>query len=77
MSDKIILIGELENILHSKAFYLVLEERKSSLQNEVNSYIKQQDWFNAYATVAKIGDLYKTREMLQKKLEDLKKKDDE
>lgn len=74
MKDKTGLIGELHCILHSKVYYAILEERKVYLQEEVIKFVLAQDWFNAYATAKKIGDLFKTHEIMGNKLKELEKK---
>jgi len=69
--DKTGIIGELTAITTSKSFYLLIEERKNFLQKEVNKFIRAQDWYNAYATVAKIDDLFKLFELAQQRLKKL------
>ena len=66
-------ISELTSIISSRAYRKVLDERREYLQKEANRFIREQDWYGAYACVLKMDDLHKTLEMLEKKLEDIKK----
>lgn len=72
-NNKAGLIGELTSMLHSHAFYAILEEHKSYLQKEANKFIKAQDLTNAYAAVKSIEDTDKLVRLMQNKLDELKK----
>lgn len=66
-------ISELTSIINSRTYRQVLEERKAYLQNEANTFIRQQKWFEAYGAIMRMDDLLQTLEMLGKKLTDIRK----
>lgn len=68
-------IMEITNVLQSKAFRQVLSDRKNYLQEAANSFVRQQQWTEAFATIAKMDDLNKTVDIMTKRLEDLKKEE--
>jgi len=72
-SSKLQDIGELTSIINSRAYRKVLDERRNWLQNEANSFIRQQKWTEAFGAILRMDDLAKTLEMLQRKLEEIKK----
>ena len=72
-SSRIVDIGELTSIINSRAYRQVLDERREHLQKEANIFIRQQKWMEAFGAILRMDDLAKTLEMLQRKLEDIKK----
>jgi len=68
-------IAELTDILQSKALRQVLSDRKGYLQNEVNKYVRQQEWTEAFGALSKLDDLDKLMDIVTKRAEDLKKED--
>lgn len=68
-------IMEITNVLQSKAFRQVLSDRKHYLQDLANSFVRQQEWTEAFAAIAKMDDLNKTVDIMNKRLEDLKKEE--
>ena len=72
-SEKIREIGELTALLTSRAYMRVIDQRRERLQKEANRCIREQKWIEAFSFVARIDDLGKTLEMIQKELESIKK----
>lgn len=68
-------VAELTSILQSKAFRQVLSDRKGYLQKEVNKYVRQQEWTEAFGALSKLDDLDKLMDILTKRTEDLKKEE--
>jgi hypothetical protein len=66
------IIGELTAILHSKSFYILLEEHKKSLQGEVNRYVKSNDMLNAYGALRAMNDVDRILTLMQAKITELK-----
>jgi len=66
------LIGELSDVVNSRAVRMVLEERKVTLQKEVNACVRKQDWYSAFGAVAKLDDVEKFILMCQNRLDELK-----
>jgi hypothetical protein len=66
-------ISELTSIITSRAYREVLEERRNWLQKEANNFIRQQKWTEAFGAVMRMDDLAKTLEMLQRKLDEIKR----
>jgi hypothetical protein len=69
MSD----IGELQNIVNSSALRRVLNYRKEFHQKEVNRFVREQNLIQAYGSLCKYDDIDKFLEILQKKVNELKK----
>lgn len=66
-------IGELTSLLNSRAFHIVLNEHKISLQKEVNRFVKEQDMINAYASVKLLEDIDKIVLLMNNRLKELQK----
>ena len=66
-------IGELMNILQSRAFYEILDEHKASLQAEVNSFVEKQDLVGAYGALRALRDADRILRLTQQKLDKLNK----
>ena len=66
-------LGELQTILHSRIFYLILDEHKKSIQKEVNTFVKEQKWYEAFGAVKRLEDVDKIVFLMNKKMEELKK----
>lgn len=64
-------IGELTSLLNSRAFHIVLNEHKHSLQKEVNRFVKEQDMINAYASVKLLEDIDKIVLLMNNRLKEL------
>lgn len=66
-------LRELTYISQSKAFRILLDERKEFAQKEVNSKVKEKDLYGAYAALAKLEDTEKLIGLIQKKVNDTQK----
>jgi len=71
--DKAGAIGELTSMLMSGTFHNILAEHKSSLQKEVNAFVKKQDLPNAYAALRTMEDVDRIVRLMQTRLDELKK----
>jgi hypothetical protein len=61
-------IQELRSIVQSTAFRAVLAERREYFQKEVNRFVGDQDWMNAYASLKRFEDTNKLIEILEQKI---------
>lgn len=66
-------LTELVGVSESEAFKELLNSRKAYLQSEVNKFIRQKEWTDAYGTLCKLDDVDKTMDMLKKRIFDIRK----
>ena len=64
---------DLQTIVTSPVIRRILGERKIFLQKKANEYIRTQDWIKAYGFLAQFDDINKFLQILEEKLENLKK----
>jgi len=62
--DKFQALGDLKIIRNSSTFMSFLGERQKFLQKQVNMYIRDQKWTEAYGALAKHDDIDKMIERL-------------
>lgn len=71
--NKFIDLGELKTIATSGAFKRFLAERKQYLQGQVNTFVEEQKWTEAYGALMRLKDIDKLLKRLQQKISDLEK----
>ncbi len=72
-SDSSMEVRDLKGIVGSRAFYNVLQRRKVFMQQQVNTFIRDQDLINAYAALAKYDDIDKMVDIFKKRIKELEK----
>ena len=71
--ERFTMLGDLKIIYKSKAFRAFLIERQRYLQKQVNMYIRQQQYTEAYGELAKYDDLNKLMKRLDEEIKKLEK----
>lgn len=71
--DRITEIGDATEVIKSSALREIMRRRRESLQKEVNRFLREQKFTEAYGALSKLDDLAKTFEMIDKYLIELKK----
>lgn len=66
-------LGELKTIATSGAFRRFLAERKQYLQGQVNTFVREQKWTEAYGALMRLEDIDKLMSRLQQKIIELEK----
>lgn len=66
-------LRELKFIAQSKAFKLLLDERKEYAQKEVNRFVREKDLMGAYAALAKLDDTDKLIGLIKQKIDETQK----
>lgn len=61
-------LRELKFIAQSRAFNILLNERKEFAQKEVNRFVREKDLIGAYAALAKLDDTDKMIGLIQQRI---------